>query len=190
MVATLKYRNRANKYKHLYLETQKPRKVNGHHTSPAAIKAREELDKYLEIRSQILLRDQFRCQECGYFKHLEVHHIVPRSKGGSDDPNNLVTLCQRCHRKKHGFAPQVNKRRRHSKRNKRRKFKRYMNRHTREIVRKEFPFDHPVQSTEDVHLKIRNSDMTPEAVAKRRKNYEKWERNELNQLTRKEDHHE
>lgn len=25
------------------------------------------------------------------------HHIVPRSAGGSDDPENLVLLCAACH---------------------------------------------------------------------------------------------
>lgn len=30
---------------------------------------------------------------------LDVHHIVPRVKGGSHEPENLVTLCVGCHRK-------------------------------------------------------------------------------------------
>jgi hypothetical protein len=41
-----------------------------------------------------LLRDgQCRCgQNCGYRHGLEVHHIVPRSWGGTDDPANLVAV--------------------------------------------------------------------------------------------------
>ena len=32
---------------------------------------------------------------------LEVHHIVPVAKGGGDEPENLVTLCKECHKKRH-----------------------------------------------------------------------------------------
>jgi len=30
-------------------------------------------------------------------KELHVHHVVPRSEGGTNDLSNLVTLCSRCH---------------------------------------------------------------------------------------------
>ena len=57
-----------------------------------------------EIRSKVLQRDGFRCQECdrdlgrlpSWF--AEVHHIVPRIRGGTDHPANLKTLCVVCHR--------------------------------------------------------------------------------------------
>jgi 5-methylcytosine-specific restriction endonuclease McrA len=32
-------------------------------------------------------------------RELHVHHIVPRSEGGTDALSNLVTLCHVCHRK-------------------------------------------------------------------------------------------
>jgi ATP-dependent DNA helicase RecQ len=32
---------------------------------------------------------------------LDVHHIIPRALGGSDDPSNLTTLCDGCHSAKH-----------------------------------------------------------------------------------------
>ena len=49
-------------------------------------------------------RDKFKCQECGIdlIKNnleFETHHIIPRSKGGSEHPRNLITLCKPCHRK-------------------------------------------------------------------------------------------
>lgn len=49
-------------------------------------------------REAILHRDNYTCQVCGK-KHtrLEVHHIVFRSQGGTDDENNLITLCEDCH---------------------------------------------------------------------------------------------
>ena len=39
---------------------------------------------------------------CGK-KHtrLEVHHIIYRSQSGTDDENNLITLCEDCHSKVH-----------------------------------------------------------------------------------------
>jgi len=32
---------------------------------------------------------------------LEVHHIVPRVAGGTNHPENLITLCRACHRARH-----------------------------------------------------------------------------------------
>jgi ATP adenylyltransferase len=54
------------------------------------------------IRYEVLKRDG-RCLLCGATKddeRLEVDHIVPRSKGGSNDMSNLQTLCGRCNRGK------------------------------------------------------------------------------------------
>lgn len=53
-------------------------------------------------REAVLHRDNYSCQLCGK-KHtlLEVHHIIWRSRGGSDDEDNLITLCHDCHSKVH-----------------------------------------------------------------------------------------
>ncbi|MGH3094020.1 MAG: RecQ family ATP-dependent DNA helicase [Gaiellaceae bacterium] len=50
-----------------------------------------------------LARDGYRCAECGESEPslLDVHHRVPRSAGGSDDPANLLTLCDGCHGRRH-----------------------------------------------------------------------------------------
>ena len=37
------------------------------------------------------------CAICGSRDFLEFHHIIPKSKGGSDDYDNLILLCARCH---------------------------------------------------------------------------------------------
>ena len=51
-------------------------------------------------REEILRRDNYTCQACGKKRQrrtLEVNHIIPRSKGGDDDPTNLISLCKYCH---------------------------------------------------------------------------------------------
>lgn len=59
-----------------------------------------------ELRSQILRRDGFMCQVCGFGEGvtssiqlgmLETHHITAVYTGGTDSPNNFVTTCSRCH---------------------------------------------------------------------------------------------
>lgn len=32
----------------------------------------------------------------------EVHHVLPKAEGGTDELANLATLCLRCHRRVHG----------------------------------------------------------------------------------------
>ena len=54
-------------------------------------------------RRKVLARDRHCCQApgCEHTKFLEVHHIQPRTDGGSNDPENLITLCSACHRLVH-----------------------------------------------------------------------------------------
>ena len=59
---------------------------------------------FANTRARVLARDGYVCQCCkGKHKDskLEVHHIVFKSDGGSDDAENLVTLCHTCHKKLH-----------------------------------------------------------------------------------------
>ena len=37
------------------------------------------------------------CAICGSKDFLEFHHITPKSKGGSDDYDNIIVLCACCH---------------------------------------------------------------------------------------------
>jgi hypothetical protein len=42
------------------------------------------------------------CANCGWEEGpRDVHHITPASKGGTNEMNNLITLCPNCHRLSH-----------------------------------------------------------------------------------------
>ena len=59
---------------------------------------------FANTKAYILDRDKHICQNCkgkNKDKRLEVHHIVFRSRGGSDEQENLMTLCKTCHDKVH-----------------------------------------------------------------------------------------
>lgn len=54
------------------------------------------------VRKAIYRRDGFRCALCDSPKGLQVHHAIRRSQGGSNQPQNLITLCWKCHAVAHG----------------------------------------------------------------------------------------
>ena len=58
---------------------------------------------FWNVREYVLFRDKHKCQCCkgeSKDKILNVHHIESRKTGG-DAPNNLITLCETCHKKYH-----------------------------------------------------------------------------------------
>ena len=51
------------------------------------------------IRHEVFKRDKYRCVECGATKEkrcLHIDHIIPVSRGGTDELDNLQTLCEGC----------------------------------------------------------------------------------------------
>ena len=53
-------------------------------------------------------RDGCKCQCCGKKNcRLEVHHLLPRSRGGSGKLANLITLCSDCHHLAHSSEEQL-----------------------------------------------------------------------------------
>jgi hypothetical protein len=54
----------------------------------------------LTLRHEVYAHDGWKCVYCGSKKLLEVDHIMPIAKGGTDDRDNLQTLCRPCNRRK------------------------------------------------------------------------------------------
>jgi hypothetical protein len=59
--------------------------------------------EWQQLRRQIIQRDGYACQQCGSTNQLEAHHILARHRGGTDDPANLITLCDNCHIKSDSY---------------------------------------------------------------------------------------
>jgi 5-methylcytosine-specific restriction endonuclease McrA len=59
---------------------------------------REPITK--ELKQHVFRMDNHECVYCSATTFLEVDHIFPHSHGGTDEPDNLVTCCDRCNKKK------------------------------------------------------------------------------------------
>ena len=53
-----------------------------------------------ELRTKRLIKDDFTCKLCGNRNNLQVHHLIypKHSEFGSESLNDLITLCDSCHR--------------------------------------------------------------------------------------------
>lgn len=57
----------------------------------------------------VMLRDEFQCQYCGArpgHAALNIDHVIPRSRGGKDTWDNLVTACKVCNVRKGRRTPE------------------------------------------------------------------------------------
>lgn len=74
--------------------------VKGEQYQQGALAGWENLKAYARHR------DGYKCRACGNGKYkdgvrLEVHHIIRRADGGTDVPDNVITLCEDCHKEHH-----------------------------------------------------------------------------------------
>ena len=71
---------------------------------------RDSPDWYI-FRNYILKRDNFKCRLCNNKNNLHIHHIIPISKNIDlmYDEDNCITLCPKCHYKKHPNNNLLNK---------------------------------------------------------------------------------
>lgn len=57
-------------------------------------------------RQNIFKRDRNTCQYCGAKDHLTLDHVIPKSRGGKSNWDNLITACQRCNTQKGDLTPE------------------------------------------------------------------------------------
>jgi 5-methylcytosine-specific restriction endonuclease McrA len=60
-------------------------------------------------RRALLLRDDFTCQFCGSQpgrENLTIDHVIPRSRGGRTEWENVVAACSACNRRKGNRTPE------------------------------------------------------------------------------------
>ena len=69
----------------------------------ADVPARAYQDVSPAVARLVWRRDGGRCQTpgCRSARGLEIHHVVPRARGGSHEPSNLRLHCSACHRAQH-----------------------------------------------------------------------------------------
>lgn len=91
----LYYPHRVLKYKTLWLWGERMRKI----------RAKDKRKKYRQkgytrispAKSRRIRENIGKCQKCGTTETLQVHHIIPVSKGGSNNQENLMVVCNCCH---------------------------------------------------------------------------------------------
>jgi 5-methylcytosine-specific restriction endonuclease McrA len=88
---------------------RKIRTIDDEYIYPSVIRLRYYINiPYTRIvlsRRNIMKRDGHTCQYCGIKSDLTLDHVIPRSKGGIDTWENLVTACNRCNVRKGNRTP-------------------------------------------------------------------------------------
>jgi 5-methylcytosine-specific restriction endonuclease McrA len=56
-----------------------------------------------DYHKRVASRFRYRCV-IDFKQSVVMHHIIPRSMGGEDNEENLVPLCQSCHRRVHNLG--------------------------------------------------------------------------------------
>ncbi len=70
---------------------------------PSVIAVREYVPMARRVaftRTNVFLRDRFKCQYCGDEGKLTFDHVVPRSAGGATSWTNIVAACDDCNARK------------------------------------------------------------------------------------------
>jgi 5-methylcytosine-specific restriction endonuclease McrA len=68
--------------------------------------ARVPYKRVMLSRKNVLKRDRNTCQYCGARDQLTIDHVLPKSRGGRDSWENLVTACVSCNNRKGDRTPE------------------------------------------------------------------------------------
>ncbi|RQV97353.1 MAG: HNH endonuclease [Calditrichaeota bacterium] len=85
--------------------------VSGEMPYPSVIRLNRYVNKpyrsVLLSRKNIMKRDKHICQYCGQNSQpMTIDHVIPKSQGGGDNWENLVTACLNCNNKKGNQTPE------------------------------------------------------------------------------------
>ena len=84
------------------IHTEQPAVVSEQKSNTATQKHKTNRDVNLRLRFLVMQRDNFKCCICGASPakdpsvELHIDHVIPWSKGGETEINNLQTLCSKC----------------------------------------------------------------------------------------------
>jgi 5-methylcytosine-specific restriction endonuclease McrA len=68
-------------------------------------RAKREALELARLRGAVLFRASHRCERCHRTAYqLDVHHLLPRSRGGGHTEDNAAALCRPCHIKVHAHT--------------------------------------------------------------------------------------
>lgn len=91
----------------VYIQKQIKENIDAWHkrgwipSDPRIVVLRQPIDEWKITRIRIFKRDNYVCQYCeDVGGALECDHIIPVSRGGSNDDDNLCTACRACNRAK------------------------------------------------------------------------------------------
>lgn len=88
---------------------KKIRTVTDEYSYPSVIRLRRYINipynRIVLSRRNVMKRDNNTCQYCGRKKNLTIDHVLPRSRGGKDTWENLVTACDNCNVRKGNRTP-------------------------------------------------------------------------------------
>lgn len=89
---------------------RKIRTVTDEFSYPSVIRLRRYINipynRIVLSRHNVMKRDNNRCQYCQRSKNLTIDHVLPRSRGGKDTWENLVTACDDCNVRKGNRTPE------------------------------------------------------------------------------------
>ena len=77
-----------------------------HEADHPPVDLRPPAHEWKELRATVFERDDYTCQYCGERGgKLECDHVMPVSRGGSNELENLATACKKCNRSKRAKTP-------------------------------------------------------------------------------------